>query len=214
MSHIKRKAIEKSWPLPRKGTKYLIRPYPGKKSEFSIPLGIALREILKIAATKREVKELLNNNEIIVDGKIRKEIKFPLNIFDVLSIPKIKKDFRIILNEKGKLSFDEIKEKDIHLKTCKVIGKKTIKNGIQQINCFDGRNLICKDKINVNDSIVYNLKENKIAKVLPLKTGAEVFITGGAHIGERGKITEINKNIKIQIKNKNFEVHAKNIYAI
>ncbi|MEM2956084.1 MAG: hypothetical protein QW041_00705 [Candidatus Pacearchaeota archaeon] len=214
MSHIKRKAMEKSWPLPRKGTKYLLKPYPGKKKEMSIPLGLIIRDVLKIANTRKEVKALLHNNEVKINGKIVTEEKFPLSIFDILSLEKLGKHFRVIFNKNGKIMMEEISEKEANLKICKVTGKKILKGGIQQINCLDGRNFIYKDKVKINDSIVVDLKENKIIKILPLKQGADVFIIGGKHIGEKGKISEIDEKIKTIIDGKSFEIQAKNIYVI
>jgi len=214
MSHLKRISIEKSWPLPRKGTKYMLKAYPGKISGLSIPLGIALRDVLKIANTRKEVKALLHDKEISIDGKTITEEKFPVGIMDILAIKKLNKHFLVTLNESGKIMFEETNEKDSQLKICKVIGKKTIKNGVQQINCIDGRNFISKEKIAINDSLAIDLKTNKIAKILPLKVGADVMITGGEHIGEKGKVSEKNEKIKVHIKNKNFEIHLRNIYVI
>jgi len=212
MSHLKRISIERSWPLPRKGTKYLLKAHPGKKAEISMPLGIMIRDVLKLAGTRKEVKSMLHSREISIDGKIITEEKFPVGIFDIMSIKKLGKNFIVTLNESGKISLDEISE--THQKICKVIGKKVLKKGISQINCIDGRNFISKEKLGINDSVIIDLKESRISKVLPLKAGAETLITGGEHIGEKGKIIEKNEKIKVQIKGKNFEIHAKNIYVI
>ena len=212
--HLKRKAMEKSWPLPRKGTKYVTRPYPGKSFETALPLVIALRDVLKMVDTKKELKSLLNKNEIYVNERIIKEEKFPVGLFDVLSLPKIKKYFRATLTDKGKIALEEINEKDSQSKVCKVVGKKMLKKGILQINCLDGRNFLYKGNIAANDSIIFNLKENKVEKIIPLKAGAEVFVLGGGHIGAIGKISEINEKIKVQIKNNTFEIQAKNICVI
>ena len=212
MTHLKRLTIEKSWPLPKKGTKYLMVPYPGKKAELAIPLGIVLRDLLKLASNRREVKEMLHKGEILVDGKTIKDEKLPLSIFDILSVPNLKKFYRITL-AKRKISLEEIPEKETNQKSCKVIGKTVLKRGIQQINCFDGRSILSKEKVAVGDSIIFNLKEKKIIGINPLKTGAEVLIIGGAHVGSAGKIVEKNEKIKVQIKNKPFEIQAKNLYV-
>jgi small subunit ribosomal protein S4e len=214
MSHLKRSSIERSWPLPKKGTKYLLKAHPGKKAEISMPLGIMIRDVMKIAGTRKEVKSMLHSKEVSVDGKIITEEKFPVGIFDIMCIKKLNKNFMITLNENGKIGLDEISDKETGQKICKVIGKKVLKKGISQINCIDGRNFISKEKLSTNDSVIIDLKESKISKVLPLKAGAEILITGGEHIGEKGKIIEKNEKIKVQIKGKNFEIHAKNIYVI
>ena len=204
MSHLKRISIERSWPLPRKGTKYLLKAYPGKKSEISMPLGIMIRDVLKLASTRKEVKSMLHSKEVSIDGKIITEEKFPVGIFDIMIIKKIGKNFIITLNESGKISPEEISDKETSQKICKVIGKKVLKNKVQQINCIDGKNFVSKEKVSTNDSVIVDLKESKIMKVLPLKAGAEVLITGGEHIGEKGKIVEKNETPEIaseQIKN-------------
>ena len=214
MSHLKRRTIERSWPLPRKGTKYLLKAYPGKKKELSIPLGLLIKNILNLAKTRKEVKALLHGKEISVDGKIITEEKFPISIFDSIGLAKLGKYYRVILNESGKIALEDIHEKESTQKICKVIGKKILNKGIKQVNCFGGRNFISKEKISMNDSVIVDLKTNNISKIMPLKIGSEIFIIGGEHIGEKGKISELDKNIKVNIKNKNFEINAKNIIVI
>jgi small subunit ribosomal protein S4e len=214
MSHLKRISIERSWPLPRKGSKYMLKAYPGKKSELSMPLGIILRDIIKITSKRKETKAVLQNKEVHVNGKIVREEKFPLMILDTLSLPKLGKHFILTLNESGKIVCEEISAKESESKVCKIIGQRILKKGIKQINCIDGRNFILKEKAAINDSLLLDLKENKITKVLPFKTGSEVLVIGGAHMGEKGKISETGERIKVHIKNKNFDIQAKNIVVL
>jgi len=56
--HLKRQKIPNSWPIERKGTKYIVRPSNGIKN--SIPLLILMRDMLKIATTRKEVKTSIN----------------------------------------------------------------------------------------------------------------------------------------------------------
>lgn len=212
MSHVIRLSMPKSWPLPRKGTKYLACPMPGKKSEISIPLVIVLRDILKIGKTRKEVKAIMHEKNIEVNGKITEELKLPLSLFDLITIPKIKKSFIVLLSENGKLELKETK--DIN-KICKVVCKKMLSKNRQQLNCLDGRNIITQEKVGINDSIVVDLKSNKILKVLPFKEKSEVFIIGGSNIGNTGKIEKIDgKKVMVNIKNKMMEVQAKNLHVI
>jgi len=209
MSHLKRISIEKSWPLPRKGTKYVLKSYPGQS--MSMPLGIILRDILKITSRRKETKALLHGKEVIVNGKINGEEKSPIGLFDVVSIPKLKKNFVMTLNEKGKIYLEEIDDKDSHSKICKVVNMTVLKKGVRQINCLDGRNFISKEKVSINDSVVVGFSNGKISKVITFKSGAEIFVMGGAHMGEKGKITEKDDKIKVSIHGKNFEIQEKNI---
>jgi len=212
MSHLKRIAMPKSWPMPKTGTKYIVTPMPGRKKEFSLPILIFLRNMIKIANTKNEVHKILSMKEILVNGKAISSHKFPVGLFDVISIPKIGKNY-IILFKNKKMWFDETK--DIEKKICKVIGKKTLSGKKQQINLFDGRNILSNEKIKVNDSIVLSLKDRKIAKILPLKEKAEVYIIGGKHLGEKGTVEKVlNNDALVNISKKSLNIKLSNILVI
>jgi len=206
--YLKRKAMPRTWPIPRKGSAYVV-----KASEKTIPLIIVLRDILGLVKTKKEARNLMNASEVIVDTRPRKEINYAISLFSVMSLPKIKKFYRIELN-KDKLAVNEIKEDESHFKICKIIGKKTLKGGLQQINLIDGRNMLSKEKLNVNDSVLISLKDNKIVKSLPTEKGANVIIVGGKNMGSTGKITEVNEKISVKSKDKILNILPKNIYVV
>jgi len=206
--YLKRKSMPKSWPLPKKGTKYVI-----KSSGKTIPLLIIIRDILGIVKSKKEGRVLLNDSEIFVDGKARKEINYPAGIFSVISIPKIKKFYRVDLM-KNKFALNEIKDNDANLKLCKIMGKTMLKGNKQQINLNDGKNLISKEKVRVNDSLIINLKDNKILKYLPLEKGANVYIVGGKNMGSKGKIVGMNGNISVKTDEKIISTLSRNIFVV
>ena len=206
--YLKRKAMPRSWPIPRKGTAYVI-----KGSERTMPLLTIMRDILGVVKTKKEAKNLMNASEIFVDGRPRKEVAYGVNLFSVISLPKIKKFYRLELN-KDKLAIVEIKEKESETKPCKIIGKKTLKKNKQQINLIDGRNILTNEKMKVNDSVIINLKEIKIVKYLQLEKGAEVIIIGGKNMGSTGKISEIGEKITVKSGEKMLTIMPKNIYVI
>jgi len=206
--YLKRKAMPRSWPIPRKGTAYVV-----KGSERTMPLLTIIRDLLGVVKTKKEAKNLMNASEIFVDSMPRKEVAYAVNLFSVVSLPKIKKFYRLELN-KDKLAIVEIKEKESEIKPCKIIGKKTLKGNKQQINLIDGRNVLSNEKMKVNDSVLINLRENKIVKYLPLEKGAAVIIIGGKNIGSAGKISEIGKKITVKSGEKMLTILPKNIYVI
>ena len=153
MTHLKRINAPRSWPIERRIRKFVAKPLPGThKLAESMPLGVILREMLRIGKEKREIKIILNNKSILIDNKIRKEFRFPVGIFDSLSIPKLNKHFRITYNKKGDLDLVEISKEDSEHKTCKIIGKTVLKKGKTQLNLSDGRNIIVdKDALKVRD---------------------------------------------------------------
>ena len=61
--HLKRQKVPKSWPITRKGTKYLVRPNSDIHS--GIPILIILRDMLKIAQNRREVKRAIHEKNIL-----------------------------------------------------------------------------------------------------------------------------------------------------
>lgn len=193
--HLKRLAAPKTWHIKRKGPKFIVKPSPGPHSlDTGLPLAILLKEVLNYANTIREVKKILNINEIKIDGEIRKDFRFPVGIFDTIEFTNAKEYFRVILNEKSKISLVKIKKEEALLKPCKIIGK-TIVKGKLQLNLFDSKNiLVNKNSYKVGDSVLLSLPEQKITKHLKLDKKSTIFLIGGKHIGEIGIVEDILEN--------------------
>ena len=194
--HLLRLAMPKTWKIKRKGIKYVSRPKSGPHSfKLGLPINLLLRDILNYARTTKEVKNILYNQDILVDGIRRKNHRFIVGLMDVISIPKTKENFRIILNKKGNIAALPIKEEEAKLKPCKIIGKTLLKKGKMQLNMEDGKNIPTKeDKYNVGDSILIEIPSQKIKEVFKLEKGSTVYLTGGKHIGETGLIEGIKEN--------------------
>ncbi|MBU1136443.1 MAG: hypothetical protein ABIG37_03205 [Nanoarchaeota archaeon] len=208
--YLKRNKIPKTWPLKRKGTKYLVRTSHDLKN--SIPLMIVLRDILKLTTTKKETKKILNLQKVKINNKLIKNEKFPLSIFDNLKLEN--KNYKVIIKNK-KLNLIEIPEKESQTKISKVIGKKILKQNKIQVNLHDGRNYIIKEKISTGDSVIIDLKENKISKILPLKEKSKVLFTSGKHIGRQAKIEKIeHKNIILEFEGEKINGKLKNLIVI
>ena len=93
-SHLKRLNAPKSWPISRKRNMWITRPSSGPhKLVESMPLNTILKELLKYPKITKEVKNILNKKEILVDKIPRKDIGFPVGIYDVIEIPKTKEYF-------------------------------------------------------------------------------------------------------------------------
>lgn len=195
MRHMKRQNTPKNWPIPRKGTKFVVRPNFG--NEKGLPLLIVLRDVLKMAKTRKEVKKALHAKNILINGKVVKDEKNSLMLFDVMTIIPSNKNYRLELSENGKFKVEEIKSNEANKKVTKVIGKKTLKGKKFQLNFIDGRNLLSDIKCKVNDSVLIEFKNKKIAKCLELKEKANVVVIAGKHAGESGKIESIDDKTKM-----------------
>jgi small subunit ribosomal protein S4e len=188
MSHKTRSELPANWPLPRKGTKYFVGS--SHSASDGIPLQIVLRDILKVGTTRREIRFMLLNKEISVNGKVRINKKFPVRVFDVVALEKTGKNYKLNISGK-KVKFEEVSAKDSAKKTVKIIGKVLIGKDKYQMNLEDGSNFLPKEKFVTGDSAVINLKENKIEKIIQMKEGAKVLVVSGKHSGKEGKVKEI-----------------------
>lgn len=190
--HLKRLAIPNSWNIKKKGLKFTTRPDPGAHSlQLGMPINVIIRDMLKYCKTNSEAKKILNNGEVLIDGKVRKEFRFIAGFMDSISIPKLKENYRILLNKKGKLYLLPISDQEAKVKVCKIIGKTLVK-GKAQLNLFDSRNiLVDKDDYKVGDSLLIGLPEQEIKEHLKLEKGAAIFILKGKKVGIIGNVEDI-----------------------
>jgi small subunit ribosomal protein S4e len=189
MPHNKRQSMPKNWPMTRKGNVYFVNSSHAQNE--GMPLLVALRDVLKIVQTAKEVRMMTLAKEVLVNQKVRQEVKFPVQVFDVLSLPKVKKNYRLEVVGK-RLKFVEVDDKAASRNVAKIIGKVLVAKDVVQMNLEDGTNLISKEKFSVGDTAVISLKDNKLEKVIPLKEGAKVLVVGGKHSGKHGKVAKIN----------------------
>lgn len=213
-NHLKRIAAPRTWLLSRKSEKFILRPNPGShKLEEGMPLGVVLRDHLKLTKTIREAQKLLNNNEVFVDNRRKKDRREMVGLFDVIKIPTLSKNVTIDLDSKGRLIVKDLDEKEISTKTCKVLGKSVLKGNKLQLNLIGGKNLITDKKdVKVGDSVILNLEKNEIQEVLPLKKDANILLVGGKHSGTRGKLKEIDGIIAKYVDEKGEEHQTRKLY--
>lgn len=185
--HIKKTQMPKTWPIPRKGKRKRFIAVPSHATGKCISLLFLLRDVLKIAKTRKEARYMTLNGMVEVNNKVRKDVNFPVQVFDTINLKKANLNYRLEIVNK-KFSLVGISAKDAGSKVVKIIGKKILGIKKVQMNLDDGENLLTKEKFSVGDSVVLNTKENKIEKILPLKEGAKIEIIMGKHAGEKGEL--------------------------
>ncbi len=184
--HQKRLSAPKTYKIPRKVAKWVVKPSPGPHNKEAIPLLIVVRDFLELADTGREARRIIAAGEILVDGVVRKDYKFPVGLFDVITIPKLDKSYRILFDEKGRYIPKEIEDAD--LKLYKITNKTMVRGGKVQLNLFDGTNILASNEYKTKDSILLKIPEKEIVDHLKFEEGALVMITGGTHAGEIGRL--------------------------
>lgn len=181
--HVKRVSVGQGkkprWAFSEKG-----------RGKDSIPLITLVRDRLKLADNAKEAGRILNDGKILVDLRLVKEKNRGVGLMDIVSIPAAKKAYRMLPSRKGVYP-REIDSKKEKTKLCKVIGKKKIKGDKIQLALHDGGTVITDKKCDVNDTLVIELPERKIKKVIPLKKGAQVLVYQGRHSGETGSLEEM-----------------------
>ncbi|MEK6897769.1 MAG: hypothetical protein AABX28_00240 [Nanoarchaeota archaeon] len=192
--HMKRQQAPKNWPVPRKGTRYIVNPKfsPSK----GLPILIILRDLLKMAGSRKEVKKAITGKQIMLNSKLVRDEKNGAVLFDVVSMIPTGKHYRIEMSENKKFSLNEIKN-NYDRKIAKVTDKKILRGKKTQINFSDGRNVISNMKCNTNDSVLINFQNGKLEKCLELKENANVIVFEGKHAGKKGTITKMDKTNKM-----------------
>ncbi len=187
--HLKRQEAPIKWQLPRKGTKYVVVPRQNK--ENSVPLLILLRDNIKLAKTRKEAKIMLRNSLIKVNGRVRKDERFSVGFGDIIDAEKIR--YRIFLTKTGKFYAKQIHSDGLK-KILRISGKKILNGGKIQLHFDDGRTIISNIDYKTNEFILFDLEKSRIIKKIELKKGKEVFIAGGKHLGDTGKIEAVDKS--------------------
>jgi small subunit ribosomal protein S4e len=207
MSHLKRHAIPKSWPIQRKGTAFVVQPNRGFSD--SLPVLIILRDLLKVAQNRKEAKKMIHMKSILINGKEVRDEKDGVMLFDIITLVPSKKHYKLVVLKNEKFHIEEIKESEANTKIAKIIGKTILKGKKVQLNLSDGRNFLANIKCKVDDSVLINLKTKKIEKCMPLDENSEAIVFAGKHSGEKGKIASINRERKtVEINNGKEKVNA------
>lgn len=201
-SGLKRKPAPRFWPIHRKEFTWVVKPTSGPHSlEKCMPLGLMLRDTLRLAETRKEAKTIVSQGRVYVDGNIRTKDDFPIGLLDVISIPDVGKSFCVLPSYKG-LILKEISSEDAKFKLCRVEDKTVVRKGQVQLHLHDGSNILVKiadfknpqeDVYDTLDTVKISLPEKQVLEHIKLKEKDFVIITGGKNIGNWGKAVEIEK---------------------
>lgn len=195
--HLKRLNAPSSWKLDKLGGKYAPKPSSGPhRLSECIPLCILLTRKLQYATTTKELKYILKKEMIKVNGVVRTDKDFPVGFMDVISIDTTNENMRLLYNVNRAFMLHNISSEEATYRLCRVSKKKMCAGGVPYIYTRDGSSFrYCDPKINVDDVVKVNIKENKVVDFLPFKTGMKVFITKGKNLGCIGVISGIEKHM-------------------
>ncbi|MFH1174682.1 MAG: hypothetical protein V1725_06105 [archaeon] len=185
--HLKRINAPKTWHLLRKEQIFVSRPRPGRHAQDrGIPLLLLVRDHLHKVDTLKELKYLITNKAILINGKVVREPRTLIGIMDVLSLHA--DHYRIIITRFGRYTGIPIPAAEANTRIEKIIAKHIVK-GMQQVTLMSGMTFLTKEKYAVGDSLV--LVDNKVSQHLPLKEGMAALIYRGKSAGRIIHITKL-----------------------
>lgn len=193
---MKRMYAPKHWMLDKLTGVFAPRPSNGPhKLRECMPLIIMLRQRLRYALTYREVKMIMLQRLIKVDGKVRTDMSYPAGFMDVVQIEKTKENFRLLYDTKARFNLHKISAEEAQYKLCRV--KKVFKwlRGTPYLSTTDGRTIRYPDPaIQANDTIRLDLNnQQNILDYVKFEVGNVAMISGGNNIGRVGVITNRDK---------------------
>ena len=148
-----------------------------------------------------------------MDGKVRTDNTYPAGFMgvpvdnrspldeltrlaDVLSIEKSGEHFRLLYDVKGRFVIHRISPEEAVYKLLKVKKVALGNRGVPYIVTHDGRTIRYPDPvIKVNDTVRFDITQNKITGIVKFDTGNLVMITGGRNMGRAGVIVHREKHI-------------------
>jgi small subunit ribosomal protein S4e len=194
--HLKRLNAPDSWRITKKTTKFITKTSPGPHNANAMPIVVWLRDHMGLASTAKEVKQILKQQDVIINGRPCRDPRMGIGIFDIIALPRIGKYYRMLRDVKGRHKTVEIDAEAAQTRLCKIEDKTTISKGRVQLNLRYGANIIADNTYKSNDSIVISLKPEDRFKVMdhfPFATGNMAMIIGGRHSGKVARIVEIVK---------------------
>lgn len=191
---LKRQMAPQFWGINRKSKRFVITVRPGPhRKEFSIPTAVFLRDTLKIVSSLREAKAAIYSGSVKIDGVVRKSLHQGIGLMDVVELQNVSDIYRLVPTDGKILKPVKINESEKAKKIVRVISKTTIKDGKTQIGFHDGRSIISDTKVNVGDSCLIGIPDQKILEVLKLEKDSHVLVTRGVNAGQIGKIETIEE---------------------
>jgi small subunit ribosomal protein S4e len=188
--HLKRLNAPKHWMLDKLGGVWAPRPSTGPhKLRECLPLILLLRNRLKYALNTKEVKYILMQRLVKVDGKARTDKTFPAGFMDVIGIEKTNEHFRMLYDIRGRFAIHRIGAEEAKYKLCRVKALEMGTKKIPYVVTHDGRTIRYPDPlVAVNDTIKLDIESGKAEDLIKFETGNLAMISGGKNTGRVGVI--------------------------
>lgn len=195
---LKRQMAPMFWGITRKDKRFVVTVRPGPHSKHaSIPSAVMVRDTLKLTKSLREAKSAIYGGKITVDGVKRKSLHHGIGLMDVIELSGVSDIYRLVPQGGHVLKPLKIPNAEKSKKLVKLTSKTTIKGKKTHLGFHDGRSMISDTDIDVGDSCLIQIPEQKILQVIKLEKGAQVIVTRGINAGQVGTVEEIREGTYI-----------------
>lgn len=191
---LKRQMAPLFWGIHRKEKRFAVtvKPGPHPKNQ-SVPTAVFLRDMLKVTTSLRESKTAIYGGDLKIDGIVRRSLHHGIGLMDVVELANTSDVYRLVPKEGQLLHPLKIPENEKTKKIAKVKSKTTIKGGKMQIGLHDGKSLISDQTVNVGDSVVLEVPQQKILDIIKLEKGCQAMVIKGINAGEIGTVDAIEE---------------------
>jgi small subunit ribosomal protein S4e len=194
-TRVKRQLAPTFWAIKRKESQFVMRVKPGPHpKDKAYPLGMVLRDVLKVTSVMHESEQVLNEGKVKVDGVVRRDPNLAVGLMDVVELAT-GQAYRMVPKGSLLLSSIPIDDSEKGTKLVKVTSKTTIAGKKIQYGFHDGKTLISDQKLKVGDSCIIELPEVKIKDHIAFEKGSTALIITGENAGGIGKIEDIRDGV-------------------
>jgi len=195
---LKRQMAPMFWGITRKDKRFVVTVRPGPHSKHSsIPSAVMVRDTLKLTKSLREAKSAIYGGKITVDGVKRKSLHHGIGLMDVIELSGVSDIYRLVPQGGHVLKPLKIPNAEKSKKLVKLTSKTTIKGKKTHLGFHDGRSMISDTDIDVGDSCLIQIPEQKILEIIKLEKGAQVIVTRGINAGQVGTVEEVREGTYI-----------------
>lgn len=194
-TRVKRQMAPTFWAIKRKQSQFVLRVKPGPHPKHrAYPLGMVLRDVLKVANTMHEAQRILNEGKVKVDGIVRHNSNLAVGLMDVIELAT-GQAHRMVPKNSALLDSIAIEDSEKSMKLVRVTSKTSVKGKRIQYGFHDGKTLIGDLKLKVGDTCVIDLPKVQIKAHIGFEKGSTALIITGENAGTVGKIDDIQDGI-------------------
>jgi small subunit ribosomal protein S4e len=193
---LKRQAAPNFWKIERKRSRFVLKVSPGPHSKSSsYPLGVVLRDILKVCRTMHEAKIIVKGRKVKIDGQICPDVNRAIGLMDVLEFIPSGEAFRFIAKDSDILRPVPISHQETKSKIAKISRKVKVRGGKLQYGFHDGKTITSDEEMNVGDSCILSIPEMKVTNRIKFEKGCSALVTRGENAGVIGRVEDVREGI-------------------